>query len=335
MIKWDVEIGSFSLNLLRERLLNEVKWASNQSATLWFFDKNVQEDVRLDSEIQMIDLFDMYKSEMCCHVLVGVFDTAVCDAREYDLLDPLFVIPPIDGAVNPTDFNPDCCIAANPNANATTTANPNESLSTATSPNANANAATTANPNADSSTTKSPNTNASTDAKASTTANPCTADEADLEPDREPDIFDNEEEYVGVDDEHLYIPIPPAQPITTVNAQPSVDNADPVVADGGVPLEAEIDDADPEEITVLHDPENPKIIKGELFPDIVTFRKAIRHYAVKKGFEFANLKTDKTRFIAKCAAAGCPWRIHASRLYDRKTIQVGVHPRLLFLQFVT
>jgi hypothetical protein len=41
------------------------------------------------------------------------------------------------------------------------------------------------------------NTNANVDAAA------------DLEPVKEPDLFDNEEEYVGVDDEQLYIPIPP------------------------------------------------------------------------------------------------------------------------------
>ena len=80
VIKWDVEIGSFSLDLLRESLRNEVKWASNQSASLWFFDKNVQEDVRLVSDIQMIDLFDMYMFEMCCCLLVGVFDNAVANA---------------------------------------------------------------------------------------------------------------------------------------------------------------------------------------------------------------------------------------------------------------
>ena len=31
--------------------------------------------------------------------------------------------------------------------------------------------------------------------------------EAELEPEREPDIFDNEE-YVGVDDEEMYMPVP-------------------------------------------------------------------------------------------------------------------------------
>jgi len=93
-----------------------------------------------------------------------------------------------------------------------------------------------------------------------------------------------------------------------------------------VHVEAEVDDADPDEVTVLHDPENPKIMKGELFPDIIAFRKAIRHYAVKTGFEFATAgyKTDKSRFIAKCAAEGCPWRIHASTIFDKKTVQVHI-----------
>ena len=87
-----------------------------------------------------------------------------------------------------------------------------------------------------------------------------------------------------------------------------------------------MDDADPDEVTVLHDPENPKIVKGELFPDIIAFRKAIRHYAVKTGFEFATAgyKTDKSRFIAKCAAEGCPWRIHASTIFYKKTVQVHI-----------
>ena len=68
-----------------------------------------------------------------------------------------------------------------------------------------------------------------------------------------------------------------------------------------------MDDADPLEVHVLHDPKNPKIVKGELFSDIIAFRKVIRHYEVKIGFEFAvGYKIDKTRFIAKCAAKGCP-----------------------------
>ena len=75
---------------------------------------------------------------------------------------------------------------------------------------------------------------------------------------------------------------------------------------------------------MIHDPENPKIVKGGLFPDIVAFRKAIRHHAVKIGFEFIDLQTDQTRFIAKCKAEGCPWRIHASRNSYGKTIEVNL-----------
>jgi hypothetical protein len=45
-------------------------------------------------------------------------------------------------------------------------------------------------------------------------------------------------------------------------------------------------------------------VKGVLFPDIIAFRKAMRHYVVITGFEFADLKTDPTRFIARCKAEG-------------------------------
>ena len=128
------------------------------------------------------------------------------------------------------------------------------------------------------------------------------------------------------------MPVPPHQYTNNAHAtnsshpQPcaNADANDSGAAEGGVPLEAEIDDADPREVHVIHDLENPKIVKGGLFPDIVAFRKAIRHYAVKTGFEFADLQTDQTRFIAKCKAEGSPWRIHASRNSYGKTIEVNL-----------
>ena len=43
---------------------------------------------------------------------------------------------------------------------------------------------------------------------------------------------------------------------------------------------------------------------------------------MKTGFEFAGFKIDKTRFLAHCAAEGCPWLIHASTIFDKKTIKV-------------
>jgi hypothetical protein len=137
-------------------------------------------------------------------------------------------------------------------------------------------------------------------------------------PNDEPDIFDNLEEYVGVNDEHMYIAVPPARPSIPTN-EPNECASD----EGAIPPEEEVNDADPEEIRVLHDPHNPIIKEGALFPDIVAFRKAIRHFVVTIGFEFAKgVKSDPTRFIGKCKHPGCPWRIHASRIHDQKTIQV-------------
>ena len=57
------------------------------------------------------------------------------------------------------------------------------------------------------------------------------------------DIFDNEEEYVGVLDEHMYILIPPSQP--SMNAQtdssmPTNDANENDAAKGAVTPEAEV-----------------------------------------------------------------------------------------------
>jgi hypothetical protein len=65
--------------------------------------------------------------------------------------------------------------------------------------------------------------------------------DANLEGEREPDIFDNEE-YVGVDDKHIYTSITCAQTNFADNVA-AVD--DDVNAEGGVPLEAQVNDADP------------------------------------------------------------------------------------------
>ena len=52
-----------------------------------------------------------------------------------------------------------------------------------------------------------------------------------------PDIFDNEEEYVGVNDEHMYISLPPAQPsmnVQTDSSMPTNDaNENDAAAEGG------------------------------------------------------------------------------------------------------
>ena len=67
-------------------LAKEVQWSSNQCGRLWFFDKNLGEDVRLVNDSHLLDMFAVYKAEMCCQVL-GVFDNAVSTADDYAELE--------------------------------------------------------------------------------------------------------------------------------------------------------------------------------------------------------------------------------------------------------
>jgi hypothetical protein len=221
----------------------------------------------------MVELFAMYQQEMCCQFIVGVFDKEVCSEPEFDDLAALCMIPSDDPMINKY---PKHSHVSNENP---TVANQS------TAPNG-------------------------------ATTQPI-ANDANVEGERKPDMFNNEEEYVGVDDKHICTSVPCAQTNFADNvADVDDDVADDVNAEGGVPLEAQVNDADPQEIHVVHDPKNPNIVKEALFPDIVSFRKAVRyyasfrkavrHYAMIRGFELADIKTDPTRFIAKCKAEGCP-----------------------------
>jgi hypothetical protein len=42
----------------------------------------------------MLDLFEMYKEEMSCQLVVGVFDRSFCVEAKFDALEPLCVVPP-------------------------------------------------------------------------------------------------------------------------------------------------------------------------------------------------------------------------------------------------
>ncbi|XP_010519970.1 PREDICTED: uncharacterized protein LOC104799254 [Tarenaya hassleriana] len=53
---------------------------------------------------------------------------------------------------------------------------------------------------------------------------------------------------------------------------------------------------------------------GQEFSDVKSCRRALRDMAIALHFEMQTIKSDKTRFTAKCASEGCPWRIHAAKL---------------------
>ena len=78
---------------------------------------------------------------------------------------------------------------------------------------------------------------------------------------------------------------------------------------------------------VANDPYNADIKVGAMFPDMVTFRKSIRHHAIVADFEMDKVRTNSVRFRANCSYPDCPWRIHASTLHDQQVVMV----HLLFL----
>ncbi|CAK9143799.1 unnamed protein product [Ilex paraguariensis] len=57
-----------------------------------------------------------------------------------------------------------------------------------------------------------------------------------------------------------------------------------------------------------------ELMVGQEFPDVKSCRRALRDTAIALHFEIQTVKSDKTRFTAKCASEGCHWRIHAAKL---------------------
>ncbi|KAI3965517.1 hypothetical protein MKW92_034947 [Papaver armeniacum] len=59
---------------------------------------------------------------------------------------------------------------------------------------------------------------------------------------------------------------------------------------------------------------NYELAVGQEFSDVKSCRRALRDAAIALHFEIQTVKSDKTRFTAKCASEGCPWRVHAAKL---------------------
>ena len=101
VFKWNIEYGFMTLDLLMKSLASELNLCTNQTTTVCFYDKRLKEDAILVDEIQMIDLFEMYKVEMCCLVVVRVFDREKCLQSDFDGLEPLCTILPEPAAIEP------------------------------------------------------------------------------------------------------------------------------------------------------------------------------------------------------------------------------------------
>ncbi|KAL1542940.1 hypothetical protein AAHA92_19969 [Salvia divinorum] len=53
---------------------------------------------------------------------------------------------------------------------------------------------------------------------------------------------------------------------------------------------------------------------GQEFLDVDTCRRTLKDIAIALHFEIRIVKSDRSRFIAKCSKDGCPWRVHVAKL---------------------
>ena len=60
------------------------------------------------------------------------------------------------------------------------------------------------------------------------------------------------------------------------------------------------------------------------FPSVISFRRALNHYAITNEFEYVIAKSDLTRLTACCKEKKCEWRIHASVTQDGVTFEVSI-----------
>lgn len=68
--------------------------------------------------------------------------------------------------------------------------------------------------------------------------------------------------------------------------------------------------------------EDRDFVVGQEFSDVKAFRTAIKEVVIAQHFELRIIKSDLIRYIAKCAAEGCPWRIRAVKLPNAPTFTI-------------
>lgn len=61
---------------------------------------------------------------------------------------------------------------------------------------------------------------------------------------------------------------------------------------------------------------------GQEFPDVETCRRTMKDIAIAMHFDLRIVKSDRSRFIAKCSKEGCPWRVHVAKCSGVSTFTV-------------
>ncbi|KAI3874095.1 hypothetical protein MKW98_013756 [Papaver atlanticum] len=55
------------------------------------------------------------------------------------------------------------------------------------------------------------------------------------------------------------------------------------------------------------------LVIGQEFTDVETCRRSLKDIAIALHFDLRIVKSDRSRFIAKCSKEGCPWRVHVAK----------------------
>ncbi|GMG99891.1 hypothetical protein Nepgr_001731 [Nepenthes gracilis] len=69
------------------------------------------------------------------------------------------------------------------------------------------------------------------------------------------------------------------------------------------------------------------LVIGQEFPDVETCRRTLKDIAIAMHFDLRIVKSDRSRFIAKCSKEGCPWRVHVAKCSGVTTFSIRtLHP---------
>lgn len=64
------------------------------------------------------------------------------------------------------------------------------------------------------------------------------------------------------------------------------------------------------------------LVIGQEFANVDACRRAIKDMAIALHFQLRVVKSDRSRFIAKCSSEGCPWRVHVAKCHGVPTFTV-------------
>jgi len=152
-------------------------------------------------------------------------------------------------------------------------------------------------------------------------------------------------EYVGIDDECLYIDIGPQNPIHAPQSPVGTKYRDESGHESGSDDESssddesdsdeEVEDVDdivkdrepPQKPDANYDKKDPPMAVGTLYYDIGAFKLALATHATKYEFQYNIEKSDPTRHRVYCSGKNFSyrWRIHASTLNDGVTIKINFY----------